>query len=78
MYRVYRNGKVTKAWQHGNYIKHEYGDVWSMAESEAAEAHVSLSEFISHALYVFMLGREPPGWRDRPRRTLKPRSRKKA
>jgi len=54
MYRVGR-----KAYSHGNYIRPTYIDVWKWARQLAAENHVSLSEFVSHALFVFMTGRMP-------------------
>ena len=55
MYRVGR-----KAFAHGNYIRPTYVEVWRLARRLAEENSVSLSEFISHALYVFMTGHVPP------------------
>jgi hypothetical protein len=54
--------KKGKAYQHGNYIRPNYTSVWFEAYWQASEMGVSLSEFISHALYVFMTGREPVHW----------------
>lgn len=63
MHRVKNKGKgrrlYTKAYQHGNYIRPTYVAVWTEAARQAEEHGVSLSEFISHALYVFMTGRAP-------------------
>lgn len=58
MYRL----KKSKAYSHGNYIRPNYISVWFEAYWQAAKLGVSLSEFISHALYVFMTGKEPAGW----------------
>lgn len=54
---MYRVGK--KAYSHGNYIRPTYIAVWREAQRQAEENGVSLSEFISHALYVFMTGHVP-------------------
>ena len=54
---MYRVGK--HAYSHGNYIRPTYLDVWRESKRQADKAGVSLSEFISHALYVFMTGHEP-------------------
>lgn len=54
---MYRSGR--KAYAHSNYIRPSYSHVWHEADRQAASNGVSLSEFVSHALYVFMTGREP-------------------
>jgi hypothetical protein len=56
---MYRIKGSRKAWSHGNYIRPTYVDIWREASAQAEEVGVSLSEFISHALYVFMTGRAP-------------------
>lgn len=65
---MYRVGK--KAYSHGNYIRPTYIAVWREAAQQAEANGVSLSEFISHALYVFMTGHAPKNGKLRGRNTM--------
>jgi hypothetical protein len=56
--RIFRG--ASKAHAHGNYIRPDYVSVWKEAERQAKANHVSLSEFVSQALYFFMTGTRPP------------------
>jgi hypothetical protein len=63
---VFRHGKrifsgYSKARAHGNYIRPEYVAVWREALRQAKANNVSLSEFVSQALYYFMTGKRPDG-----------------
>ena len=69
---MYRVGK--KAYSHGNYIRPTYVAVWREARQQAERNGVSLSEFISHALYVFMTGHEPKQGKLRGRNRVQIRS----
>jgi hypothetical protein len=61
MHRIYRDGIRKNAWSHGNYIRPTFSAIWREAERRAALEGVSLSEFTSHALFVFMTGENPVG-----------------
>lgn len=54
-------GGYSKAWSHGNYIRPDYVSVWSEAARQADAQGMSLSEFVSQALYTFMTGKRPTG-----------------
>jgi hypothetical protein len=52
-------GGYTKACAHGAYIRPDYISVWREAARQADAQGLSLSEFVSQALYVFMTGKRP-------------------
>lgn len=52
-------GGYRKSFQHGNYIRPEYVSIWKEALRQAKANNVSLSEFVSQALYYFMTGKRP-------------------
>jgi hypothetical protein len=53
MYKI----KGSHAYSHGCYIRPgEYTDLWKLITRHAKESEISISEYVSHCMYIFYYG----------------------
>lgn len=61
---MYRNHKSAHSFSHSVYIKSIDATLWRLVLTSAARNGVSVSRFVNHALWLFMVGTLP----DEPKR----------